>query len=207
MLRRLLALLLAALPLAIFTMAVPGTTAASGTAADTPTPQASPPPPAVDATLKAQGDERAGREAQTSAQAGDAAGTLDQLTSALEFYRQAGDVDGEVATLFYFAMFYRQGKHYAEALDYYQQALEAGRVLGSPVFEVGVSVGIGDMQVLLGQQRLAVGAYTQAITLLRQGDDRGKSAHRPFRTGQCLLRPGTVRRGGGRLCRGVGHRS
>ena len=166
MLRRLSALLLAALPLAIFYLAAPG-----AVAADTPTPPAPPPTTAVDPALKAHGDE-ALREAQTSAQAGDGTGTLEKLKSALEFYRRAGDVDGEAATLLYLAMFYRQGKQYSEALDYYQQALDRGRALGSPVFEAGVYLGTGDTQALLGLQERAVEAYTQALALLRQGDDR-----------------------------------
>ena len=54
-------------------------------------------------------------------------------------------MEGEAATLLYLAMFFRQGKQYTEALDYYQQALEKGQVLGSPVFEAGAYLGAGDM--------------------------------------------------------------
>ena len=76
MLRRLSGLLLAALPLAVFCLAAPGTAAA-----DTPTPQAPTPTPAVDTALKAQGDE-ALAAAQASAQAGEAGKTLEKLKAA-----------------------------------------------------------------------------------------------------------------------------
>jgi CHAT domain-containing protein/tetratricopeptide (TPR) repeat protein len=172
MLRRLAALLLAALPLAILYLTVPGAAVVPGAAAeDSPTPQVPPSTPAVDSSTKARGEE-ALREAQASAQAGDAAGALRKLGAALKLYRQAGDAEGEAATLLYLAIFYRQGKQNAEALDYYQQALEKGRALNSPVFEAGVYLGAGDTRALLGQQDQAVADYGRALTLLRQMDDR-----------------------------------
>ena len=109
-----------------------------------------------------------------------------------DLYRQAGDVDGEAGALLYLAMFFRQGKQYVEALDYYQQALEKGRALGSPVFEAGVYLGAGDTRALLGQQELAVEAYTRALVLLRQVNDRASQRIALCGTGQRVLCPGAV---------------
>jgi CHAT domain-containing protein/tetratricopeptide (TPR) repeat protein len=160
MLRRLSALLLAALPLAICYLVTPGRAAA-----DTPAPRPSA-TPAVDMALKAQGDE-ALRAAQASAQAGDAATTLEQLNRALDLYHQAGASDGEAGALFFFALFYRQQGDYAAALDYYGRAQEVGRQLNAPLFDAGVLLGIGDMQTLRNQPEAAVASYTQALAVLR----------------------------------------
>ncbi len=170
--RRLSALLLAALPLAVFYLAVTGTTAAPGAAvAATPMSPTPSPTPAVDAALKAQGD-AALREAQVSAQAGDAAGTVERLNTALDLYRKAGDVDGQAGGLFYFALFYRQQGDYAAAFDYYKRAQEVGRQLNSPLFDTGTFLGMGDMQALLARPDAAVNSYTQALALLRPLGDR-----------------------------------
>lgn len=167
MARRILKLLLAALPLAAFCLAVP-----AAAAADTPAPQPPPPPPpAVDAALKAQGD-AALAEAQARSQAGDTAGTRERLNAALDLYRRAGDADGQAAALFYTALFYRQQQDYAAALDAYQRAQEAGRPLNSPLFDAGIFLGIGDMQALRQQQDAALESYTQALALYRQLGDR-----------------------------------
>jgi CHAT domain-containing protein/tetratricopeptide (TPR) repeat protein len=171
-LRRLSALLLAALPLTVFYLAAPGAAAMPGTVmANTPMPPTPSPTPAVDTALKARGDE-ALREAQASAQAGDSAGTLERLHTALDLYRRAGDIDGEAGTLFFFALYCRQQQDYAAAFDYYQRAQEVGRRLNSPLFDAGTFLGMGDMQALRKQQDAAVNSYTQALALLRQIGDR-----------------------------------